>query len=80
MSTVVEEPSPSMPAPPPTSSEPQMRQANREGPKNILYVRPWDGVTSTVEAFAIVRSIERRYGRLKWFHFLRVCQYRLLFY
>lgn len=39
--------------------------------KKVLYVRPWNGITSTPEAYAIVRGLERRYGRLRWYQFLR---------
>ncbi|EKM53604.1 uncharacterized protein PHACADRAFT_260044 [Phanerochaete carnosa HHB-10118-sp] len=37
----------------------------------VLYIRPWDGITSTPQAYAILRAIERRYGRLKHYTFRR---------
>ena len=45
--------------------------ARRSG-KQSLYIRPWDGVTSMPEAFAILRSLEHKYGKFKYYQFLRV--------
>lgn len=69
MSTVVEESSSSTPAPLTTDLGAHRTHARD---KKVLYIRPWDGITSTPEAYAILRAIERRYGKLKHYHFLRV--------
>ena len=37
-----------------------------------LWIRPWDGITSLPEGLAVVRAIERKYGKLKYYLFLRV--------
>jgi hypothetical protein len=37
-----------------------------------LFVRPWDGISSLPDAYAIIRGIERRYGKIKSFRMLRV--------
>jgi len=40
-------------------------------PEGTLFIRPWDGVTSTVEGLAVVRNLERRYGPIQDYQFLR---------
>ncbi|KAF8585231.1 hypothetical protein K439DRAFT_1616065 [Ramaria rubella] len=37
----------------------------------MIFVRPWDGVSSMAHAFAIVRAIERRFGRIQEFVLVR---------
>lgn len=45
------------------------------GPPRI-FVRPWDGVPSMIDGFAMLRGIESKYGKLKAFRFIRVRQIR----
>lgn len=42
-----------------------------------LFVRPWDGIPSMVDGFAMLRGIERKYGKIKTFKFIRVRRFRL---
>lgn len=37
-----------------------------------VFIKPWDGIKSMVEAFAILRAVERKYGRLREYKFIRV--------
>ena len=48
-----------------------IRHNNTEG-LTTLWVRSWDGVPSMPEGLAVMRAIERRYGKLKYFQFFRV--------
>lgn len=41
-----------------------------------LWIRPWDGIRSMPEGLAVLRAIERKYGKLKHFMFLRDPQCR----
>jgi hypothetical protein len=47
----------------------------RKGPPRI-FVRPWDGVPSMLDGFAMLRGIESKYGKVKAFRFVRVCYFR----
>ena len=38
----------------------------------MIFVRPWDGIPSMVHAFAIIREIESRFGKVQEFVVLRV--------
>src|ERR1700734_3698516 len=40
--------------------------------KKSIYVRPWSHPASMAEAFAIIRGIERKYGRIRDFKWVRV--------
>ena len=42
-----------------------------------IFVRPWDGVPSMLDGFAMIRGIENEYGKVKAFRFLRVRSFRL---
>ena len=48
----------------------------KRGPPR-LFVRPWDGVPSMVDAFAMLRGIEKKYGKIRTFEFVRVRRFRL---
>jgi hypothetical protein len=37
-----------------------------------VFIRPWEPIKDMVEALAILRSIERKYGRIREYRFLRV--------
>ena len=37
-----------------------------------MFVRPWDGVPSMIDGFAMLRGIENKYGKIKAFTFVRV--------
>jgi len=37
-----------------------------------VFVRPWDGVPSMLDGFAMLRGIENKYGKIKAFNFVRV--------
>lgn len=74
LATAVEQ-SPSTSAssvPPKRGSLASPRYPARRSGKQSLYIRPWDGVTSMPEAFAILRSLEHKYGKFKYYQFLRV--------
>ena len=47
---------------------------NRGPPR--IFVRPWDGVPSMLDGFAMLRGIENNYGKVKSFKFIRVRQFR----
>lgn len=42
-----------------------------------LFVRPWDGVPGMPDGFAMLRGIEKKYGKIKSFKFIRVRRFRL---
>ncbi|GJE94642.1 hypothetical protein PsYK624_108130 [Phanerochaete sordida] len=69
MSTLLEEPSSSSR----TGRSSAQFGAHRDENKDMthVYIRPADGVKSTREAYAILRGLERRYGRLKWYRMFR---------
>lgn len=71
MSTLLEEPSSSSSR---TGRSGAQFGAHRDELKDMkhIYIRPADGVRSTREAYAILRGLERRYGRLKWYRMFRV--------
>lgn len=37
-----------------------------------IFVRPWDGVPSMLDGFAMLWGIEQKYGKVKTFKFMRV--------
>lgn len=39
----------------------------------MIFVRPWDGLPTMAHAFAIIRDIERRFGKIQEFAIIRVC-------
>ncbi|KAI0937759.1 hypothetical protein AcW1_003834 [Taiwanofungus camphoratus] len=41
------------------------RSSQRTEVKPGLFVRPWDGISSMAEVFAMIRGIERKYGRIR---------------
>ena len=47
-------------------------EVNTEGAPTRLFVRPWDGVPSMLDGFAMLRGIEEKYGKVKAFRFTRV--------
>jgi len=47
------------------------RVVTKSGPPRI-FVRPWDGVPSMPDGFAMLRGIENKCGKIKAFKFLRV--------
>jgi hypothetical protein len=55
---------------------PPQAQTQREGARTfhprMIFVRPWDGIPTISHAFAIVRGIERRFGKIQEFVVLRV--------
>lgn len=44
----------------------------RDDLKRSLYVRPRDGIVGMAEAMAYLRALERKYGKLRLYTFLRV--------
>lgn len=47
-------------------------KANARNSPPRIFVRPWDGVPSMVDGFAMLRGIENKYGKVKAFKFTRV--------
>lgn len=47
-------------------------QADAQADFPSIFVRPWDGVPSMIDGFAMLRGIERKYGKIKAFRFIRV--------
>jgi len=48
---------------------------NRSGEGSVrprIFVRPWDGVPSMLDGFAMLRGIEDKYGKIRAFTFVRV--------
>ena len=54
-------------------THPRNGKVNAEGGPPRIFVRPWDGVPSMIDGFAMLRGIENRYGKVKSFKFMRVC-------
>ncbi|KAL4249175.1 hypothetical protein ABKN59_007276 [Abortiporus biennis] len=48
----------------PSSSAPTTRSSRNTG---TIHIKPWDGVHSMPEAFAIVRAVERKFGKIRDF-------------
>jgi len=59
--------------PPKLNKKPRIRRGKGIVPKgpHRLFVRPWDGVPSMVDGFAMLRGIENKYGKIKAFKFIR---------
>lgn len=71
LSTTTVEPTPSTPLP--ESAQPTPTDdASLLNRSRTLYIRPFDGITSMPEAFAVLRAVERRYGKMKHFNFIKV--------
>jgi hypothetical protein len=71
LATAVQEPAnptPSHPLAKPNSSN--VTRNRMTG--STLYIRPFDGITSMPEAFAVLRAVERRYGKMKHYQFVKV--------
>jgi hypothetical protein len=48
-----------------------------ELPRNSIHIKSWDMIGSLAEAYAIIRAIEHRYGRLREYRFWRVSRFFL---
>ena len=47
-------------------------RVSTKGAPPKIFVRPWDGVPSMLDGFAMLRGIENKYGKVKAFKFIRV--------
>lgn len=76
LSTAVQQSTSSRPPPFVTRPGKQTSQkhhgSEEDGGLPSLWIRPWDGILSMADGLAVLRAIERRYGKLKYYHFLRV--------
>ena len=72
------EPSSTSPMPPKLDKKTHTRngRANTQGTPPRIFVRPWDGVPSMIDGFAMLRGIESKYGKVRAFKFIRVCWFR----
>lgn len=64
---------------PPKLNKKKVTPNDGVGTKNIprrLFVRTWDGVPSMPDGFAMLRGIEKKYGKIKTFKFIRVRCFR----
>lgn len=52
----------------------KLRRERRKG-QGTIFIRPWDGVKSMPEAFAIIRGVERKYGKIRDFMLMRVTSF-----
>lgn len=41
-------------------------------PSYGIFIKPWDGIKSIVEAYAVIRGVEKQYGQLREYKFMRV--------
>jgi len=60
---------------PPKLDEKNHTRSGKTGTQNRpprIFVRPWDGVPSMLDGFAMLRGIENKYGKIKAFNFIRV--------
>jgi len=75
LSTIPDAGSASSSDPHPRPRRNPFRQRKREctpsSDSGRLFVRPWDGIPSMPDAFAMVRGIERKYGKVKSFKLMR---------
>jgi hypothetical protein len=60
--------------PPKLDKKPHTRSGNVDTQNELprIFVRPWDGVPSMLDGFAMLRGIEKKYGKVKAFRFIRV--------
>ncbi len=59
------------PTPPEPSVATKLRRQRRRA-RGTIFIRPWDGVSSMPEALAIVRAVEKKYGKVQDFMVMRV--------
>jgi hypothetical protein len=38
-----------------------------------IYIKSWDNLESIADGFAVIRAVERKYGRIREFKFMTVC-------
>ena len=60
------------PIPPRLDKKTHTRNDEGCGVRPRIFVRPWDGVPSMLDGFAMLRGIENKYGKIKTFAFVRV--------
>ena len=65
------------PSQPPPSPVVEKLRRERRRQQGAIFIRPWDGVNSMPEAYAIIRGVERKYGKIRNFMMLRVRSYLL---
>jgi hypothetical protein len=58
--------------PPPQTLTVEDAKKLNKAPKNYLWARTLDYITSPADALAIIDALEHRYGRIREFRFLRV--------
>lgn len=54
------------------SSPETMHEKNVNTRLQTIFVRPWDGISSMVELYAIIRGLERHFGRIREYQVGRV--------
>ncbi|KAF9782401.1 hypothetical protein BJ322DRAFT_218328 [Thelephora terrestris] len=59
------------PLPPKKKTDPPADSGGTKNSLQRLFVRPWDGVPAMPDGFAMLRGIEKKYGKVKTFKFIR---------